>query len=167
MQTLYSEMAASGGEWKVQVSPKHRRDERRKNNVKAVSSNHGNTGTTLRGTKPQKTVTLYVRNVTMKNNDTETDIMESVKGYGVANGLDILNVYLIYNRYSDNIVGCKINVPEDQVETALCESFWPTDISCRLWQKQRSRDPARSTGAVTQYNNEDGMIRRTFQHSTK
>ena len=106
------------------------------------------------------------------NNDTEHDIIDSVKRYGMTNGVEIFNVHVIYNIYSDSIVGCKINVLESKVESAMCESFWPTDtctcINCRLCQRQRPRDqvPDHTRGdVVTHYNQDNGSIRRTVQQS--
>ena len=112
------------------------------------------TNARLRGSRPQKITQLYLRNVTMDNGDTDTDILNSVKTYGVENNVDIQSAYVVHNTFSDKIVGCKINVPECQVDIAMSECFWTTDIDCRRWQKQRPQ------GTKTEYH-DNGNLKRT------
>ena len=71
----------------------------------------------------------------MNNEDTENDIIDSVKAYASAHGLNIMNVYIVYNKFCFNLVGCKISVPESDKMKATQPDFWPSEITCRVWEK--------------------------------
>ena len=157
----YSSAASTEGPWQIKPSQRQRREYRRRSKSSQDPQRHN---TALRGSKPQKTVNLYLQNVTMSDSDTETTITDSVKGYGTENGVNILSVYVIYNRYCDNIVGCKLSVPESQKDNIMADGFWPTDIICREWQKHRPRESLRTNSNTVTKHTDDGSLSRTVYH---
>ena len=46
-----------------------------------------------------------------------------------------MNVYIVYNKFCFNLVGCKISVPESDKMKATQPGFWPSEITCRVWEK--------------------------------
>jgi hypothetical protein len=59
----------------------------------------------------------------MDDNESEKELIDSVKRHGAAKGVNIMSVYIIYNKFCDNIVGCKLSIPEFQQDQVYREGF--------------------------------------------
>ena len=44
---------------------------------------------------------------------------------------------VIHNRVCQDIVGCKMTVPDAQVNKVLEPTFWPEHMECRRWEKNK------------------------------
>ena len=47
---------------------------------------------------------------------------------------------VIHNRFDDDIVECKITVPDDEVRIVVSSSFWPDPVKCREWNNSDSKN---------------------------
>ena len=143
----YSDVAATAGPWLEQRSrPRRRRRPTDSNNTSTSHgvSSHSNSGA-LSGQKPGKSVMLYVQNVRMNDSDSEDDVVNKVKRHAKSKGANILSGHVVYNKFCDNIVGCKINIPASQETAVLRADFWPQDITCMPWQRQMRPGPSTET----------------------
>ena len=83
---------------------------------------------------------LYLPNITRYTDDTLGDVAERVREHGKRGGLNIIASRIVRNRFNDNIVGCRITVPERQQDDALGNRVWPAGIKCRRWEKREKSD---------------------------
>ena len=81
---------------------------------------------------------------------------DSIKQYGKEKGYDIIFARIYENKFNDDIVSCRIVVPESQSEELIGSGTraWPRNVTCRRW----SDEPP--TGQSDKYKSE-----RTNQHS--
>ena len=78
---------------------------------------------------------VYARNIEISDDDNDETIADSVRGYCRTNGVKVARVHVIYNRYNDYIVGCKISVSNSHKHKVLSDAFWPSQIKCREWHQ--------------------------------
>ena len=91
------------------------------------------------GRSPVKSTFLYVKNIYQEEGTTDDDIIKQVKSHCSYYGIRVMSARVIKNRFVDDVVGCKITVPEDQAHLCLRNHFWPKPIECREWQSNRPR----------------------------
>ena len=87
-----------------------------------------------------KVVELYLPNISRHPDDTLGEVAEIVREYGKNGGLNIISSRVVRNRFTDNTVGCRITVPERQVDDALGSRMWPSGMKCRRWEKREKSD---------------------------
>ncbi len=71
----------------------------------------------------------------------EDDLLNLIAQFCKSKGLNVLNSQIIYNRFSDVSVGCKIVIPKGEARKAKDEIKWPAHIECRDWKKARTYKP--------------------------
>ena len=81
---------------------------------------------------------IYLQNVYVDLHDSVSDIKDKVRRYATHKGLRIMGTYIISNKYSEDVTGCKLLVPSSQVQLALSANFWPEEIICREWVERRN-----------------------------
>ncbi len=92
----------------------------------------------LRGHKPEKTVTLYVKNLATGDGETDEKVKNKLKTYiKRRKPIRIINVQVVHNRFCEDTVGCRIVVPVSAEEILVSPGFWPDDVECRAWTKRR------------------------------
>ena len=84
-----------------------------------------------------------------------------VKQYGCHKDVRIMSARVVHNRFDDDIVGCKITVPEADVESVTSRAFWPAEVECRLWTVRGDRRPLDSS----EKKNRRGNISSSIQDS--
>jgi hypothetical protein len=90
--------------------------------------------TNLRGIKQERGVALYLKNIAVTD-ESNDEIGELVKDYARNKGIRIMGHHVIrFKTYTDT-VGCKIFVPVSQQQQALNPDMWPSDITCRRWER--------------------------------
>ena len=127
-KTPYAKVTESGtspgqknrSEWKIVAPSKYKL--RRISGVKALT-----------GQKPVKSTVLYVRNIMKEDGQSDEEVIKIVKAHATTKCVRILSSRIIHNRFDDGIVGCKITIPESDVEFACSKSFWPENVECRRW----------------------------------
>lgn len=143
----YSEVVQVPGDWNLTENKKQkRRDIRRQQKLRESQRSQPQhqqqrpqTGkrSGLRGCVLEKGVQLYLEHIQMCVGDTDDDLIHMAKEHGQANGIRVMNAYVIHNRVCTDMVGCKITVPESQVERAMLPDFWAKNITCRIWEQRR------------------------------
>ena len=107
-----------------------------------------------------RSVELYLPNIAKHPEDSLKDVAEMVRDQGRRCGIYILESRVIRNRYNSNVVGCKISVPERQVDDALGNRVWPEGIKARRWSAQKrgrqneNRGQPRQSWRRSQYEDE-------------
>lgn len=99
-----------------------------------------NPNSLLAGAKYEVAEWMYVTNISMSLDDTEEDICRRIKQYAGNEGIRVMSARVIKNRYCDDVVGCKISVPQRQSDSLLYDDFWPSNIGCRKWSGRKQRD---------------------------
>jgi DNA-binding protein len=82
---------------------------------------------------------MYVKNIDVEERSNE-DICKDVRSYGRMVGLRIMTVEIVRNRYCEDVVGCRIRIPWEQVEKAVSIETWPNDVSCRKWGNRSNKE---------------------------
>lgn len=103
----------------------------------AKATKHGPTESRLRGLRPQASAFLYLENVAKGVDDSDATAINNVKSYAQKGQLRVMSVKVIHNRFCEDVVGCRISVPQTQTAHVLDQDFWPEDIFCRPWFKKR------------------------------
>ncbi|CAH1797102.1 unnamed protein product [Owenia fusiformis] len=98
-----------------------------------------NTTKPLSGLKFERSRTLYVSNIRMDFDDTDTDIEDRVKRHVSSFNVNIVKINVIHNRFNKFRVGCKIDVPESNVDDAMDSENWPDPIEVRIWTRFKNR----------------------------
>ena len=143
-RATYSQTLANGGPW-------HDVNRNRR------PSKSPNIQANLKGVKFEPSKYVYVKNIYLDVNDTEADVKEKVRSFVIDNGVRIMNIQVIANKYCEDSVGCKIRIPLRQLSTVLSRNFWPDDMSCREWtdrRNERRRDQSNNS------DNNDGYHHR-------
>ena len=117
----YAEVASLPGPW-LQQRPKrrsHYRDEWDRypgGNTTTPGAKHDTprTNSMLKGAAKEKLATVYVRNIEITDDDNDETISNNVRGHCLVKGVKIVRTHVIYNRYNDYIVGCKLTVIASQ-----------------------------------------------------
>lgn len=136
--------------WSTQAPRRRQRDDQ-------VGRNNNNTNqmnTSLTGQKIVKSAELYVQNIAKYEKDSLKDIADRVRRYCRNKGVRVVNARVISNKYCDDVVGCKISVPINQVDTVLGNHIWPDDVTCRRWRKDRNQ-PSNSNASNDRQVGED------------
>ena len=84
-----------------------------------------------------RTVELYLPNLAKHPDDSFGDIGAMVRECGKRGRVHVITSRVVQNRYNENIVGCRITVPERHVDDALGNRVWPEGIKCRRWSSQK------------------------------
>lgn len=109
---------------------------------------------------------LYIANVEKLPNDSIQDIKYKIINCAGKGDVKVLNVWVVKNRYREDMVGCKITVPIDQYEKALEGRFWPENIKSRRWYKNRdeSQNSAGANGQEKTSKTVKSRVERDNQH---
>ena len=142
------------GEWE-EVSYKNKK----KSSNKSESSG-------LRGIKSEPFAELYLTNIARNENKSFSDIAEDIKKYGRSKGFRIMSAWVVQNRVTDDMVGCKLRVPTRQVDDLLGNRAWPDGIMCKRWEKRER--PENSNPPFSSYrNHQSGYSRRPRSSSSR
>ncbi len=95
----------------------------------------------LKGFKTERKWVLYLKNIHKPEDMSEEDLLQLIATFCKSKGINILNSQIIYNRFSEESVGCKIVVLKSQARKAKEEVVWPAHIECRDWKKATSHKP--------------------------
>ena len=138
----YSAIAAALGDgdsgWQHQRHEKRRYNKYNKQSRDNNDNNRKATPAPLSGVKQERGVELYVQNIQRHAGDIFKDIADRVRSYCKAKGLRVMSARIIKIRASEDMVGCRITVPERQVDDALGD-MWPADVKCRRWENKGGR----------------------------
>ena len=90
-----------------------------------------------------RTVELYLTNISKHPSDSLKDIAEMVRECARSGGVYVIASRVIQNRFRDDIVGCKITVPEQQQDDVLGSGsrIWPEGMTCRRWSGEKPNKP--------------------------
>ena len=88
----------------------------------------------LLGRKWVHSTQLYLKYID-RQGGTDDEVAQLVKEYVKDIGIQILSANVISNRYDPEMVGCKIRVPNEEVQHALEDDIWPDVVECRKWSK--------------------------------
>jgi len=88
----------------------------------------------LRGIREEKSCTLYVKNINVDEEERDEDIGHIVKDYAKQRNIRVMSTKVIRNKYVQDVVGCKLVIPQSQEHFVLAAEFWPHGITCRRWE---------------------------------
>ena len=94
----------------------------------------------LKGIKSEPFAELYLTNIARQENKSLSDIAEDIRKYGRGKGFRIMSAWVVSNRVTDDMVGCKLRVPMRQVDDMLGNRAWPDGIMCKRWEKRERSD---------------------------
>ena len=89
----------------------------------------------LKGMRQENGSALYLRNIAVEE-ETDDVIGIMVKDYARKRNIRIMKFKIIRYRACCDTVGCRIIVPTSQEHKALDPSTWPTEVTCRRWERQ-------------------------------
>lgn len=92
----------------------------------------------LRGRREEQSCTLYLKNICVDYKDSDVYIINMVKNYASEKNVRIMSVKVMRYKSVQDIVGCRIVVPEDLVYKLTTPHFWPESVSCRRWEDSRT-----------------------------
>ena len=90
----------------------------------------------LVGARREKSTTLYLANV-YRGKMSDEEVRQAVRDYADMVKIRVMNIEIVFNRYCQDVVGCRIKVPISCVESAMDEDTWPDEIKCRKWENKR------------------------------
>jgi len=93
----------------------------------------------LKGVKQEKGVSLYLANIAVDEDSIDV-ICCKVKQYANQRGIRVMNIKAIRNHFCEDVIGCRITVPESHEHIALGENTWPHSVCCRKWEQRPSRN---------------------------
>ena len=93
--------------------------------------------TSAAGFRKPRTAELYLPNIAKHDGDSLKDIAEMVRERARKGGLYVITSRVVQNRYNRNIVGCRITVPERQMDDALGNRVWPRGMKARKWNPEK------------------------------
>ena len=114
----------------------------------------------LRGMKPEKGVALYLKNINI-GWETDEEIGNMVKDHAKRHAIRIMSYKVMRYRACNDVVGCRIFVPQSMEQLALDPKMWPSEIDCRRWENsevwKKKIENQRYTRRNTEYdyNNQD------------
>ncbi len=91
----------------------------------------------LFGKTANRKCALYVRNISRRDEDSQSDIIMLVKDYARRNDVTIDHASIVMNMYTPYTVGCRILVDPKAREKVLASKFWPAHVSCRKWSHKQ------------------------------
>ena len=161
---LYTEAASMEGPWQQVTRQRDRksryRDARDKyaDNAKHTSDTQHRRGLKLRGAQREPTTQVYVRNIEISDNDNDETISHGIRNYCSEGDVKVMRVHVVYNKYNDYVVGCRLTVPMSNKERIIRDTFWPTNVVCREWRHQAPpRDKQEPSKSI--YSNDDTVSR--------
>ena len=92
--------------------------------------------TTFIGRKWVHSTTMYLKNIDRGDMNDE-ELSSCISQYAKSIGIRIMQSTIVSNRYAEDIVGCRIRIPSDEVDKALDSDTWPEDIECRKWSREK------------------------------
>ena len=129
VREMYSTIASKDGPWQQSSADRKRQKKLSRQESKRLSP--------LRPCKPESVCTLYLKNITMNEDEEYYHVCAKVKDHAESKDVKLMKTRIITNRYCDYIVGCKMLVSEKDKETLLEENFWPEGFECREWEEYR------------------------------
>jgi len=166
----YSEAASLPGQWlqqRTKKRPRYYRDEPDRypgGNVSNIKDGVGQSKHALKGASREKLTMMYVQNIEISDDDNEDTIISNIRQHCLAKGVKIVRAYVIYNRYNDYIVGCKLSVVVSQKHPLTADDFWPCNIRCREWQKGGNYGD-RNNNRITSFDNDTNTLSRTMPNN--
>lgn len=104
-----------------------------------------NSPRSLRGVKPERSTTLYVKNIARNEDEADDAIKEKVRKYIKSkNPVRTISVQVVHNIFCEDMVGCKRAIPISAQEVLMTTGFWPQEVECREWSRRRTRDNQRN-----------------------
>ena len=88
---------------------------------------HINERPLLIGRKWEKSKMLYIRNIDRGERD-DDEIAKDIVHYGQEIGIRIMSTYIIHNKWVNDVIGCKIKIPQSQIDEALDSHNWPDSV---------------------------------------
>ncbi len=124
----YANVAASQEPCQIQGSKRHRRSNYRDQkdtyvNKTATYAKPTQNNSRLSGAYLEPLSHVYVCNTKIKDNDNDETITSMIRGYCCDNGVKVVRVRVIYNRYNEYIVGCKLSVATSQKGKLISEGY--------------------------------------------
>ena len=123
------------------ITPRYHRDNRNR------KRNHSGEDLDLRGgsrpkyeligMKQVRSVEMYVHGLHLKENQSFKDLATNVRRYCEDKGVRVMTSRIIRNWHDDQLVGCKISVPERNMDTVIADRFWPHFVTCRKWEVRK------------------------------
>ena len=99
----------------------------------------------LRGAQQRRTRDVYVRGLATAGFRGPEDLEEAMKIHCSERGVNANFARVMPNTYGSAIVGCRVNMDEEDFETLLDPLFWPSDVEVREWfPRGRERKPSRT-----------------------
>ena len=82
-----------------------------------------------------RTNTLYLQNINRPEGVSFKDIADGIKDFAMKKGYLVTFARVFPNKFRDDIVSCRITVPENQSEEMIGsgQRIWPRDVTCRRW----------------------------------
>jgi len=140
------------GEKSDQVFEFQRRRKHKSNKVIVKDIHQNNVGLRkpiMQGAKPVKTVPLYVKNILLSGDESDSEIEAMVTNYAKSKDIRVNKCYIVKYKGCDTVVGCKLVVQEDFVEVALGKEIWPEHVQCRIWERPDVWRKIRKMGEYT------------------
>ena len=148
-QLTYAELAGKEGPWHDVENKRSKKKAHKKLRVTVFQTQDGkgkrqvergiDSPKLIYGMKREPSMLMYVRNIAVHDRS-EEEICRDMKIFGRSVGLRIMYTELVYNRYCEDVVGCKIRIPKSQYEVAVSIETWPDDIVCRKWAPKQRRN---------------------------
>ena len=92
----------------------------------------------LRGRSEEQACTLYLKNICVEDKDSDADIMNMVKNHANEKNMRIMSMKVMRYKSVQDVVGCRIVVPEAMEYKLTSSYFWPEGVSCRRWEDAKS-----------------------------
>ena len=97
----------------------------------------------LKAAVPERGCTLYLQHIHMPPGDEAQHVIASIRSYvrdsSPSRKVRIMKANVIHNRAYDDVVGCRLVVPEVQAAHLLRSGYWPDGMVCRRWETQPPR----------------------------
>ena len=131
----------------------------------------------LKATVPERGCTLNLQHIHMPPGDEAQHVITLIRSYvrdsSPSRKFRIMKANVIHNRVYDDVVGCRLVVPEDQAAHLLRSRYWPDGMVCRRWENQpprrwQPRDP-KSHNSYTNFESkpkylQQGMGRHSYSN---
>jgi hypothetical protein len=161
---LFSGVVQTPGPWYENKNKKDTQKLKAGNNIKVtvqrknaagrdsrvVKSHSSDNVTLILGARHEASTTLYLKNLCTEDK-TDEQLCRDVRKYGRHVGLRIMHAEVVHNKFCQDVVGCRIRVPNSQVDSALSAQTWPDDLVCRMWESRISKGPKGRNGRFNQY----------------
>ncbi len=90
----------------------------------------------MKGAKQEESITLYVQNLVLTENDNYDTMKKKVLIHADLKGIKVITTRVIRNKHCDDLVGCQITVPLIHIDRALDDDNWPPYVTCRKWTEK-------------------------------